>query len=60
MQNKAAAPVASTAKEGGEKSNLLYEGFLKLGGSPYGSFDVLCPMGYYIFIGRKTPHIYIN
>ena len=29
-------------------------------GSPYGSFGVLCPRGWQIYIGRKTPHIYIN
>ena len=50
----------ATAREGGEKSNLLHEGFSKLGGSPYGSFGVLCSRGWYRFIGIKTPHIYIN
>ena len=29
-------------------------------GFPYGSFGVLNPRGWYIYIGRKTLHIYIK
>ena len=38
------AATTAMAREG-EKSNLLHEGFLKLGLS-YGSFGVLCPRGW--------------
>ena len=56
----AAAMATATAREREEKYNLLHEGFSKLGAPPYGSFGVLCPRGWLIYIGRKTPHIHVN
>jgi hypothetical protein len=43
----------------GEKSDLLHEGFPKLG-APLRSSGVLHPKGWYLYIGRRILHLYIN
>ena len=43
-----------------EKILIYYTRDFSTRGSLYGSFGVLCPRGWYRFIERKTPHIYIN
>ena len=53
-----ATAMATTREE--EKNLIYYTRDFQTIGSPYGSFGVLFPRGWYIFIGRKTPHIYIT
>ena len=46
--------------EKGGKILIYYLRNLQTRGSLYGSFGVFYPRGCYIFIERKTPHIYIS
>ena len=52
--------VTATAREGGEKkSDLLHEGFPKLG-APLTVVLVCFVQGVCKYIERKTPHIHVN
>ena len=43
----------------GRKIKFTTRGISQTRGSPYGSFRVLCPRGWYIFIGKKNfPHLH--
>jgi len=60
MTGLGSAAATVTAREGGEKSDFLQEGFPKTKGSSYVNFGMLCPRGRYRYIGRKTPHLHVN
>jgi len=46
---------------GKRRKNLIYYTMIsQTRGAPYGSFGVLCPRSWYIYIGRKTLHLHVN
>ena len=60
MAGLSSAAAAATTTREGEKSNLLYEGFVKLG-APLTVVLVCFVQGVVdIYIGRKTLHIHVN
>jgi hypothetical protein len=56
----AAAMATATARERGEKYNLLHEIFPKLGAPLTVVLMCFYPRGRYVYIGRKTFHLHVN